>query len=76
MCVCQSMPCIEKWMCGCRRVKGLVCVRSMPRQAHLWGHTRVGENVEDEWLVVYLLHAATKHPDLQGFGGYQPAEHT
>lgn len=42
-------------------------------QAYLWGHTRVGENVEDEWVITYLLHTATAHSSLTSYGAYKEA---
>lgn len=42
-------------------------------QAYLWGHTRVGENVEDEWVITYLLHTATAHASLASYGAYKEA---
>jgi hypothetical protein len=31
------------------------------RCAHLFGRTCVGDNIEDEWFIVYLLQLLTRH---------------
>lgn len=40
-------------------VKGARNTEDLSAREHLWGLTRFGDNIEDEWLIVWLLYRIT-----------------